>query len=314
MKQYNIQSVSQLSGVSAHCIRAWEKRYKAIVPARSDNGRRLYSESELNRLLMLGKLSSLGNSIGMIAKLTDKELEEMLQNFNYKSDQNLTVLTKKNDGTLLDPEVYLQNLLMALQFYKVDVITHELQKASIDLGFRDLAIKVLVPLYQKIGHMVQEGKLSADQEHTLSAITRFFIGKRINAFYESNPKAKAKFILATPTGEMHSIGTLLTALILAEHNIDFLYLGEDLPASSLSDATLAVDGTSVVLGVSDHYQAQNRPILTQYIEDLRKTLPIGIPICVGGTRLDKASRPDLNIYNYTSLEEFDRSVERLLAA
>jgi DNA-binding transcriptional MerR regulator len=61
MKLFSIQSVSEMTNLSTHCIRAWEKLYKAITPVRGENGRRVYSEKEVNRLVLLGKLSS-GNS------------------------------------------------------------------------------------------------------------------------------------------------------------------------------------------------------------------------------------------------------------
>ena len=41
------------TGLSAHVIRVWEKRYGAVVPARTAANRRLYSDEEIVRLQWL---------------------------------------------------------------------------------------------------------------------------------------------------------------------------------------------------------------------------------------------------------------------
>jgi DNA-binding transcriptional MerR regulator len=53
---YNIQFVANITGINPHTIRAWEKRYQAILPQRDHNGRRLYSNSDIDRLSTLHKL------------------------------------------------------------------------------------------------------------------------------------------------------------------------------------------------------------------------------------------------------------------
>ena len=55
MNLYNIQMVSKLTGISIHTLRAWEKRYQAVVPERDSSGRRTYNDSELEKLKILGK-------------------------------------------------------------------------------------------------------------------------------------------------------------------------------------------------------------------------------------------------------------------
>ena len=74
MQYFNIQLASQLSGVASATIRAWEKRYNAVVPDRAENKHRLYSENDIEKLAVLFSLTELGQSIGKIAHL---ELEEL---------------------------------------------------------------------------------------------------------------------------------------------------------------------------------------------------------------------------------------------
>jgi len=44
---FSIQFVSQVTGINAHTLRAWEKRYQAVVPQRNPKGKRLYSDEDI---------------------------------------------------------------------------------------------------------------------------------------------------------------------------------------------------------------------------------------------------------------------------
>jgi len=306
MKFYNIQTVSRLCGVSAHCIRAWEKRYGAIKPERMDNGRRVYSEKELNRLMMLGKLSSMGNSIGLIARLSDDELNKLIDKMGEQK-KALPVIT----NSLVDPKSYLNNMLMALHSYKLDVLTHELNKASMDLSCRDFAMEVVAALFRRVGELVQAGKMSYAQEHTLSAITKFFIGRRIGQHYKVNPRNKSKIILATPQGESHTIGLLLSALLMAEYGVDFIYLGEDLPAQAIADAAKATNASTILLSITGFYSYSGLSI-NNFVNELQQTLP-NTQVWLGGAveQYSGYSSKSSEVVTFKKLDELDQKLKKL---
>jgi DNA-binding transcriptional MerR regulator len=64
--------MSKLSGVTAHTLRAWEKRYGALKPSRTQGGQRAYNVQDLERLRRLKNLTETGFSIGQIAHLPDE--------------------------------------------------------------------------------------------------------------------------------------------------------------------------------------------------------------------------------------------------
>ena len=76
---YTIRYVSQRTGLSSHVIRAWEKRYEAVVPHRSPKNRRLYSEEDVQRLQLLKGATDAGHSISQVAQLDSKELQNLTQ-------------------------------------------------------------------------------------------------------------------------------------------------------------------------------------------------------------------------------------------
>lgn len=305
MKLFSIQSVSEMTNLSTHCIRAWEKRYKAITPVRGENGRRVYSEDEVNRLILLGKLSQLGNSISLIANLPDQELQEILKKM---TGGNSDSIQKKS---LVSPESYRQNLFMALNSYKLDIFTHELNKASMDLSCRDFALNVVAALFRRVGEDVAAGKMSIAQEHTLSALTKFFIGKHIGLHYRKNQKKRFTVTLATPSGELHSIGLLLSSLLLSEYGMDFVYLGEDLPEESIADAAMATESDAILLAVSPFYRSKN---FNQVIETLKMKSHAKSQIWIGGA-VDQLNLPkDQRITLFRDLESLDKKLSQLVGA
>jgi DNA-binding transcriptional MerR regulator len=77
--KYRIGAVCRLTGLSQHVLRVWEKRYQVVTPERSESQRRLYRESDINRLTLLKALVDRGQAIGSIADLDSAELEHRLQ-------------------------------------------------------------------------------------------------------------------------------------------------------------------------------------------------------------------------------------------
>ena len=75
---YPIKVVSNLTGLSIHVIRAWEKRYNVVVPERTDTNRRVYSHSDVEKLKLLSKASEKGYAIGSIAYLSIKDLKSIV--------------------------------------------------------------------------------------------------------------------------------------------------------------------------------------------------------------------------------------------
>ena len=98
MSLFNIHIASQLSGVAAATIRAWEKRYNVLTPQRADNGHRLYSEPDIEKLSILQQLTRQGLSIGKIAGLTNDELKTLLKENELTSIE----LFSTNDKDLID--------------------------------------------------------------------------------------------------------------------------------------------------------------------------------------------------------------------
>lgn len=84
---YRIGDVARLLGLSTHAIRAWERRYGTVAPARDENGKRVYSQAEVDRLLLVKRLADFGHPLTDMASRPTSELEALLRRTRSLADQ-----------------------------------------------------------------------------------------------------------------------------------------------------------------------------------------------------------------------------------
>lgn len=279
MQYFNIQVASQLSGVASATIRAWEKRYNAVVPDRAENKHRLYSETDIEKLAVLYRLTELGQSIGKIAHLELNELKEVYTRLMHRPYEEKYVVTPHHDK--IDLEKMLGNFQLALAAYKLDIISHELEKAKTLLSPRDLCLDILVPLFQEIGKKVSLNEFSIAQEHTLSAIVSFHLGQMIGQHYQKTLVRNELILITTPEGELHEIGILGAALLCVHYGIKIIYLGANLPAESLAEAANALNPKAILLGTT-RFELSTNSNLDDYLKTLKLQLTNNPNIWVGG--------------------------------
>lgn len=132
--EYKIGAVSKITGIGTETLRAWERRYQAVVPGRSDSGDRVYSGENLTKLFLLKNLVDAGNSIGSIARLSVQELENkwehcvQLSGGNPKSSRSESRLEISNEQScrvlLLGEEFPLRVLDGMSDFSGIDLVGH----------------------------------------------------------------------------------------------------------------------------------------------------------------------------------------------
>lgn len=310
MQYFNIQVASQLSGVASATIRAWEKRYNAVVPERGDNKHRLYSEQDIEKLALLFKLTEIGQSIGKIAHLGLDELKDVYSKLMHRPYDELLVVTTNHEK--IDYSKILNNFFIALSAYKLDIITHELDKAKTILTPKDLCLNVLVPLFHEIGNKVERGELSIAQEHTLSAIFKFHMGQMIGTHYQKKFVKEDMVLITTPEGELHEIGILGSALLLIHHGVKFIFLGSNMPAASLAEAANALNAKTILLGITRGHELASGKTVEEYLNEVSTQLSGKTEIWLGGNLKPyiKAELEKRKIPFFSSLHALDEFLEQ----
>lgn len=267
---HTIQSVARRTGLTAHVIRIWEKRYGAVKPTRTETNRRLYTDAEVSRLRLLHQAIEAGHSIGAIATL---------------DDERLAGLSAQKEGTtsphfLSKPQTAQEFVLHCIDAtQKLDAPRFEdtLQKATIALGQHGLLQQVIAPVAQAIGELWRDGTITAAHEHFASAAIRAFLGHASRQF--ALPANAPHLIVATPAGQLHELGAVMVAAAATDLGWRVTYLGTSLPAAEIAGSALQNQARAVALSI---VYPNDDEALPEELERLRRYLPSEIKIIIGG--------------------------------
>ena len=221
MAVYSIRELEKLSGIKAHTIRIWEKRYSLIDPHRTNTNIRYYTDNDLKKILNVAMLNRQGIKISNIARLSELELKEEIVRVTRSSGSHDTII----DSLVI--------AMVDLDEYKLEAI---IDKSIAHDGLKTTVTDVLYPFLAKVGILWQSGDVNPAQEHFVSYLIRQKIiastDKLPNTF---NPKSK-KFLLLLPEGEWHEISLLFAQYLVKEANHEVIYLGQSVPYSDVLTA------------------------------------------------------------------------------
>jgi MerR family transcriptional regulator, light-induced transcriptional regulator len=234
---YPIRAVAKITGLSLDTLRAWERRYQAVVPERSHRGRQ-YAAAQIERLLLLGQLVQKGHAIGVIAFLSDQKLQSLLAEQPSRAAQR--------DAS--PPPDILAPILLAVGEFDAAAAADEVSRLAAVLSPRDLVYQVMVPLMHEVGVRWHDGTLAIAQEHMVSQILRGVLGSLIRLFRRS--QSATRMVFATPTGENHEFGIQASAMLASLAGIAPVYLGANLPAEEISQAARRTSAQVIVLGIT----------------------------------------------------------------
>jgi DNA-binding transcriptional MerR regulator/methylmalonyl-CoA mutase cobalamin-binding subunit len=271
--RYPIRAVAKITGLSLDTLRAWERRYQAVVPERTDRGRQ-YGAPQIERLLLLGQLVQKGHAIGQIASLSDQEL------------QNLLAQQPGHPGPELGSQKdYLAPVIAAIEAFDAARAGDELSRLAAVLAPRDLLYQVALPLMREVGVRWHDGTLAISQEHLVSQMLRNFLGSMMRLFRTSS--AAIKMVFATPAGELHEFGILAGAMLASISGVEPVYLGANLPSREIANAADRTGARVIVLGITVPAETTS-----QEVRALAAAMPENGELWLGG-----AGSEDLDITN-----------------
>lgn len=218
MANYSIRDLERLTGIKAHTIRIWEKRYGLIDPERTRTNIRAYCDSDLKKLLNVSILNKNGFKISKIAQLSAIEIAA---NINKLSDQTS------------DSESLIENLTIAMIDLDERRFEQILSRAIIQFGFEDTVIKILNPFLIRIGIMWQTGSINPAQEHFVSNLIRQKMMVAIDSQIGDNQQDAKTFMLFLPEGELHEMSLLFASYVIRKRGHKVVYLGQSVPLSDL---------------------------------------------------------------------------------
>ena len=250
-----MRAVMLRTGLSSHVLRAWETRYRAIAPERSAGGHRLYSDEDLDRLLLLQRHLHQGRRIGQIATLRTDQLRSLLASDPLIAGTTGAEAVRTSAARALDP-------------LDPGELERVLGGGLLALGLAGFIDDVTLPLLGDLDGSRPEGRLLARTLESVLAGARAGLPRRA---------AVGRVVVASPVREAHEVCLQAVATIAAAEGADAVYLGAELPGTAMRDAAASAEARVVALAIP---AGTGRRRGRAALETLREELPRGLALLV----------------------------------
>jgi DNA-binding transcriptional MerR regulator len=218
---FSIKDLENLSGIKAHTIRIWEKRYKVLEPMRTDTNIRLYDLASLQKLLNITLLHDFGYKISKIASYPQEHIPVMVREIiSEKSAKNHAISAFKMAMMNFDQELFFKTYAELLS----------------EKSFREVFYEVFIPLMTEMGLLWQAETISPAHEHFISYLIKQKLLINTEKLQVMKPtKTDKVFVLSLPMNEVHELGLMYLNYETLLHGYKSIYLGESVPIESLTD-------------------------------------------------------------------------------
>jgi len=256
-KSFSIRDLENLSGIKAHTIRIWEKRYGLLSPDRTHTNIRMYDLQNLQKLLNITLLYNNGYKISKIARIPEKDLSLAVREIvARKSVKNHAINAIKMAMMNFD-ETLFQNTYNSLMSEK---------------SFREIFWDIFIPFLEELGLLWQTHTVGPAHEHFISNLIKQKIGVHIDKLQLVEPTKKDKvFVLFLPENEIHEIGLLYLNYEILLRGYKTIYLGATMPLEFLADLQNYYEN---LVFLSYFTIAPTKDSLEKYMEDFASRLQI----------------------------------------
>ena len=280
MTKYSMAQVESLSGIKAHTLRMWERRYDFLNPCRTETNIRFFSDIQLVQLVNFGILLRNGYKISKIEKMPEDQVHDLVNQILSPSDYTIDQYIRED----------IQSLTLAMLDMD-EVRFDEIFKAHlIRKGLLGTVRDLIYPFLHHIGILWNTQKTMPAQEHFISCLIRKKIVSAIDVIPHPPAQAK-KIIFFLLEDEHHEIGILLASFIAAERGYKVYYLGQNVPSENIHEV-LNITNADFIMSM---FVAPKRDKSLIQIENVLKTTEV--PFLISG-----------NVENFGSLIDNERLI------
>lgn len=291
MANYSIKDLEHLSGIKAHTIRIWEKRYHLLEPSRTDTNIRYYSDEDLKKILNIALLNKRGLKISQLARLANEEIAEKV------------LITTKD---ITDFEVIIDQLVISMVELDEQKFDKIVTRIILQTSFEETIMKIIYPFLDRIGILWMTGSINPVQEHFVSNLIRQKLIVAIDEILNKPHTDPKKFLLFLPEGELHELGLLFLSYLIQKRGHEVIYFGQWVPLNDLAVTVTVEDFDYLLTSVISVYSCED---LMDYLNRLVATFPDKTIFASGNQILQLTqSLPD-KVKKIDSLDHFLRFLE-----
>ena len=285
---FQIKDLENLSGIKAHTIRIWEKRYELLAPQRSSTNIRTYSTEDLQKLLNIVLLTENGHKISKIATYSEEEINTHVHQFIEKK-------TVKNQ--------ILNTFKVAMLAFDEQLFFSTCKEVEEKNSFKNIITDLFFPFLHELGLLWQTNSINPAHEHFISNLIKqkIILHTEQVQLQQLYPK-ETVFVLFLPENEIHEIGLLYLNYEILRLGYRTIYLGQAVPLESLSAVPKEQDNICFVSYFTVAPQADK---IEQYIHDFNETILTHphLQLYVLGQQIEHIQHQHHNIKTCNSIEE-----------
>lgn len=252
---FSIKDLENLSGIKAHTIRIWEKRYNVLEPMRTDTNIRLYDLASLQKLLNITLLHDFGYKISKISKYPPETIPALVREI-------VTNKTAKSHA-ISEFKIAMMNFDQELFFNTYDWLTKE-------KSFQEIFYDVFLPLMNEMGMLWQTDTITPSHEHFITFLIKQKLLIQTEQLQIRKPtKTDKVFVLSLPMNEIHELGLMYLNYEILTKGYKTIYLGESVPIDSLKYLKNHFDSIVFVSYLTVQPDKDN---VNEYITEMKQVL------------------------------------------
>ncbi len=252
---YSIKDLENISGIKAHTIRIWEKRYNILEPMRTDTNIRYYDFSSIKKLLNITLLHNHGYKISKISQYPSENIPNLVKDI-------ITDKTYKSHA--------INAFKVAMLNFDKEAFYKSYDQLLGNKSFTNIFSNVFVPLLNEIGLLWQTSTITAAHEHFITNLIKQKIEVEIEIISRSQKIDQEKvFVLFLPAQESHDLGLKYLTYEIAKNGYKTIYLGENIEIDDLMKMTEQFDNAVFLTYITTSPMADE---INGYIEKLQQTV------------------------------------------
>lgn len=265
---HSISDVSRIARIPKDLLRMWERRYGYPNPSRDSNGDRVYSDQQLDKLILIRQLQEQGKRPGKLMGLGLPELRALQHTKPVSFDsEHLVALLKQGDS-------------VALHGWFQQQLQHS--------GLRVFILEVMAPASRAVGDAWSGGELEVYQEHLFTELMKSLVRQAMRGQYRQD--GSPRVMLTTVPGERHGLGLLMVEALLRLSGAKVISFGPEMPFRDIKDAAVAHQADVIGLSFSACFKADDAVVM---LAGLRQLIDSGTRIWVGGGAFENSpAMPD----------------------
>lgn len=284
MGKYSIKELEKLSGIKAHTIRIWEKRYNLIQPSRTSTNIRYYSDDDLKKIINVSALNSHGIKISSIAQLSESAISQQVYELSTHESH---------------VDIHIDKLITSMLDLREEQFVEDLNLLESKFGFEAMITQIIYPFLVKIGVLWQTGNITPAHEHFISNLIRQRLLMAIGSLKIPSQKS-LRVVLYLPENELHEIGLLFHHYVVRKAGFLTYYLGQSVPFDDLIKVCEIHRPHILITSFTSHPEPQN---LDEYLKKVCKSLAPNW-VFASGAVLRKTS-----FHYHSNLKVFDTALE-----